>query len=355
MAYAYKKGDSWYIGYRDEHGAQRQQKTAARSKTEARRLADECARFEERIHLGLESRAAPMTVGQLWEKWREAKSLNASADTDEIRWRVHLSGALAGVGARQLTPVDLEVLLHSKLREKGGDLSIQSVRHLRLLVGRIYRWAIRKGLYTGDNPAARVELPQLVEREPEIAAPGVVEQLLAFAPEPYRTIYAIAIYAGLRSDEILGLQPEQIDLQARVIVVKRQGKRESTKNGRMRAIPIVPVLEPLLRARVKAVPPGCSLFSFPYKKPHWRQHILRKLYALLAAAGLPLCTVHELRHTFITQLAQNGVDPRAVQALAGQASLDTTQRYTHLRSGYLTAQMAKLDYTPVPTQPEAEA
>lgn len=355
MAYAYRKGPAWYIGYRDENGEQRQVKTAARSKTEAKRLAEERERFEERVGAGLEKRGGlALTLGELWIKWSEAKSLNASADTDEIRWRVHLKPQLEAVISTRLTPVDLEVLLHAKLKEKGGDLSIQSVRHLRLLVGRMYRWGIKKGLNVGnDNPAGKVELPQLVEREPEVAAPGVVEKLLATAPEPYRTIYAIAIYAGLRSDEILGLQREQIDLTARVIIVSRQGKRESTKNRKVRGVPIAPVLLPLLEARVRELPPGCLLFSFPWKQEHWRQHILRTLYRLLDAAKLPRCTVHELRHTFITQLAESGADPRAIQHLAGQASLDTTQRYTHLRSPYLAAQMAKLDYSP--TQKEAEA
>lgn len=344
MAYAYRKGPAWYIGFRDEQGEQRQIKTAARSKSEAKRLAEERERFEERVRAGLETRVQSLTLGQLWQKWAEAKALNASADTDEIRWRVHLKEQLEGLALRALTPVDLEVLLHAKLKERGGTLSTQSVRHLRLLVGRMYRWAIKKGLHAGDNPAARVELPQLIEQEPKVAAPGVIEKLMEIAPEPYRTIYAVAIYAGLRSDEILGLQPEQVNLAARVIIVKRQGKRESTKSGKIRAIPIVDQLYPLLEARVRAVPAGLKLFAFAWKQTHWRQHILQRLYKLLDGAGLPRCTVHELRHTFITQLSESGAAPRAVQALAGHADLKTTQRYTHLRDAHLAEEIAKLNY-----------
>lgn len=354
MTYAYQKSGKWYVGFRDEHGRNIQAKArGSKNKEMALRFAEKEEAFAQRVRLGLARREADtdLTLGELWKKWSEAKSLNASADTDEIRWRVHLQPTLEGVSLRQISPVDLEVLLHSKLKEKGGALSIQSVRHLRLLVGRMYRWAIKKGLHAGENPAARVELPQLVEHEPEVAAPGVVEKLLASAPEPYRTIYAIAIFAGLRSDEILGLQVEQVDLAARVIIVSRQGKRESTKSGKVRGLPIVDALYPLLEARVRATPPGCRLFSFPWKQEHWRQHILRTLYKLLDAAKLPRCTVHELRHTFITQLSENGADPRAVQALSGHASLDTTQRYTHVRAPFLAREMSKLNYT----QKEAKA
>lgn len=363
MAYVYCKRGTWYLGFKDENGAAKQVASKARTKTEARRLAEEQERFAERVRLGLETRVQPLTLGQLWERWYAAKATNASAATDETRWRVHLADALGPMQLRQLTPVDLETLLHSKLKTRGGELSVQSVRHLRLLIGRMYRWAIRKGLHAGDNPAARVELPQLTEHARRIAPPGAVAQLLAVATEPYRTIYAIGVYAGLRSDEILGLMPEQIDLAGRVIIVERQGKRESTKSGRVRGVPIVDQLYPLLEARVAMTPPGTPLFEFVVHHPrkgtlrispkHYRQHILRKLYKFLDAAGLPRVTVHELRHTFATQLLEGGADPRAAQELLGHADLSTTQRYTHLRNAYLAQQISKIDYAP--TQKEAEA
>jgi integrase len=339
VAYVYSKRGTWYAGYKDEHGTAKQIATRAHTKAEARRIAEEHERKAERIRLGLETRDAPLTLGELWAKWHEAKALNASADTDEIRWRVHLAPRFGATPLTSLTPVELEAFLHAKL----DGLSIQSVHHLRLLVGRLYNWAHRKNLYSGSNPAERVDLPAIVGTTPRTAAPEVVEKLLAIAPEPYRTIYAICIYAGLRSDEVLGLQRDNIDLARRLIIVSRQGKRESTKSGRVRVLPIVDQLLPLLEAACAGLTAG-RLFTFPWKQAHWRQHILRKLYSLLDGAGLPRCTVHELRHTFITQLTESGVDPRAAQALAGHSDLKTTARYIHLRDQYLATQIQKLSY-----------
>jgi integrase len=46
-------------------------------------------------------------------------------------------------------------------------------------------------------------------------------------------------------------------------------------------------------------------------------------------AGIRNLRFHDLRHTFASRLAQNGVDPYTVQKLMGHTSFAITQRYAH--------------------------
>ena len=64
---------------------------------------------------------------------------------------------------------------------------------------------------------------------------------------------------------------------------------------------------------------------------------LRRLIADYAKkAGLQKeVTPHVFRHTFATELLNNGVDIRYLQELLGHSSISTTQVYTHVSKALL--------------------
>jgi len=57
-----------------------------------------------------------------------------------------------------------------------------------------------------------------------------------------------------------------------------------------------------------------------------------------ARAGLSKVTCHQLRHTCLTRLREQGMALEAVQAQAGHASIESTRIYLHLSNDWLAGE-----------------
>ncbi len=116
--------------------------------------------------------------------------------------------------------------------------------------GRIYKFAARRLGFSGVNPITLMlssERPKvsLAKRAP-IFTPEQIEQTLAVASEPYRTLFTVAALTGARVSEICGLTWADVsldDLDDGEITfawqVDRKGNRRPTKtDGSARTVPI---------------------------------------------------------------------------------------------------------------------
>ena len=132
------------------------------------------------------------------------------------------------------------------------------------------------------------------------------------------TMIRIAIGTGLRRENLINLEWEQIDLQNCHIKVTVKGDKELY-------IPFVAELkEVLLRYRS-----GRLLISkriFPDKNYD------RKLRQYCRDLKIKGASFHTLRHTYGSWLAMGGVDIKTIAELMGHESINTTQRYIHIAS-----------------------
>jgi integrase/recombinase XerD len=242
------------------------------------------------------------------------------------------------------------------LRQPTGEepeLSAASAARAMSAVRGLHRFAAREGL-TGQDPSRDVAPPTLARRLPRALGVDEVRRLLDAAraddsPLSLRDAALLELlYAtGARVSEAVGLAVDDVDLEARGVLLRGKG-------GRARVVPLGgyardAVAAYLVRARPAllslartvgsgrtAIPAGRaadrggrhSLFRNGHGGPLTRQGAWLVLRAAAARAGLGEVSPHVLRHSFATHLLDGGADVRVVQELLGHASVTTTQVYT---------------------------
>ena len=184
----------------------------------------------------------------------------------------------------------------------------------------------------------------------------------------YDGIY-ILFKTGLRISEFVGLTAGNIDFENSRIVVDHQLQRtrsmeyviENPKTGcGIRMVPMTPeVKECFARILANRKPPkvepvvqGYSGFLFldkngrPMVALHWEkyfQHICAK-YNSIYKVQMPKITPHVCRHTFCSNMAKSGMNPKTLQYIMGHSDIGVTlNTYTHLGFEDARAEMLELN------------
>lgn len=185
---------------------------------------------------------------------------------------------------------------------------------------------------------------------PCVLSPEEVARLLdATEPGRERVMVQMTYACGLRLEELLHVQVQDID-SSRMVVQVRQGKGRKD-----RLVPLSPRLLEELRAYWRCHRPRA--WMFPNRTQDGPLHagtIQRRFQRVVQRAGLTKpATMHTLRHSFATHLLEAGVDVLTLQMLLGHRDLSTTSLYLHLRSEHFHQLPSLLDLLGVrPQSPE---
>ncbi|MBP9816665.1 MAG: tyrosine-type recombinase/integrase [Candidatus Pacebacteria bacterium] len=187
----------------------------------------------------------------------------------------------------------------------------------------------------------RIELAKLPERSLDLITSAELDRLMKATVGTDekslrdRAILEMLFSTGLRVSELCALNSD-LDLTRDELSVRGKGDK-------VRVVFLSPEAKDAVRAYLKGRKDmEEALFvniSAVGKKDPTRLtprgvQLLMKKYATKAGITKKV-TPHVLRHSFATDLLQNGADIRSVQALLGHASINTTQIYTHVTDAHL--------------------
>lgn len=211
-----------------------------------------------------------------------------------------------------------------------------------LIALRAFLKYLRQRDVTALNPE-RIELAKVPERSLDLITGAELNRLRA-APDTKtvegkrdKAILELLFSTGLRISELCGLSIDDVDLTRDEFSVRGKGDKVRVVflSGDAKA-----ALQDYLKARKDM---DDALFVRYGRKANdggeLRIHsraVQRMLKSCAAQAGITRkVTPHVIRHSFATDLLQNGADIRSVQALLGHASINTTQVYTHVTDKHL--------------------
>jgi integrase len=245
----YRRSTSVFeVGFRDAAGKQRW-RTVTGGITAARALRDELVarrnRGERVVH------GASLRFADVAEKWLEGPVSDLRPRTGECYRNSLERHLLPRLGSRRLDPItpdDLADLVRD-LRQQGLSESTASIAIG--VTNRVYRFAARRLGWSGANPVSLMlssERPKPSQSKRRRIFEGAeLEQTVAAAAEPWRTLFTLAALTGARVSELLAINWADVRLEdlddAQIEFawqVDRKGERGPTKtDGSARTVPIL--------------------------------------------------------------------------------------------------------------------
>lgn len=224
----------------------------------------------------------------------------------------------------------------NRQRGTAGDMK-KKTQNYYMIALRAFLKYLRKRDIDSLNPE-RIELAKVGQRDLDLITSDELARLMK-APSASmltglrdRAVMELLFSTGLRVSELCSL-PRDLDLSRDEFSVR--GKGEKVRVVFLSSDAKKAIAE-YLKARTDM---DDALFvDGRAKKLHRisprdvQRHI--KMYAIKAGITRKV-TPHVIRHSFATDLLENGADLRSVQALLGHANIATTQVYTHVTDKHL--------------------
>lgn len=267
-----------------------------------------------------------LTLNDFWEQyyWPHIKTRLRTFRNIESMWRLRLKPTFGRQQLEEIKVIDIERFQTNLLEQNLSGSHITG--HLKLL-SRMFTLAIQWELLT-KNPCDKVEYIKFDNQKERFLTPQeqqrFIEVLMQHPERPVNLLMIFLLVTGVRSGVAKALQWSWVDMNNCTITVPPSVAKNKKQNTIMLNSSAMDILNRLsgIDSRYVFINPRTKLPYNDFKKSFKR--------ALREADISDAVRIHDLRHTFCSNLVSNNVSLASVQQLANHACYTTTLRYAKI-------------------------
>lgn len=258
----------------------------------------------------------------------------------KLKWDNHICPKFGNISISAIQTTDIYAFIAEK---QDAGLSNRYISDIIVLMKSILKYAVKQ--YHIENPLDGIVMPK--KAAPEIAVLDEDEQkkLRSYLSEHQNQSnfgISLAMTTGIRVGELCALQWKDIDLEKRILTVRKTLQRVRTSDAvhktklimtepksesSKRCIPIPECIVPILR---RFQGKGEEFLCSGKLKPVEPRTVQYRFAKILENVNLPSVHFHALRHMFASNCVKLDFDIKALSEILGHSNVKITlERYVH--------------------------
>lgn len=279
-------------------------------------------------------------------EYLQAKQNRMAWSTKQLTKRSfkYLIGKIGDIGLEFFTVKHAESFQNHLLDKYSKTTANIYVKTLRP----VFRWAMREQWIETD--VFNIPLPKDITKRMRIYEPFEFQAMLDAANLMWRGRQLLAKTSGMRRSEVLNLNISDIDYDQGVVHIQPKKETRDTwawepKGKCSRTVPLTETTANVLMEIQDELPPGQAYLMLSELR-NWRvlqmkrkgelsdrirlcpdENFSTPFRRIIQRARVAAGTFHDLRKTYLTEMAESGLPMHWLQRLAGHSSYQTTMTY----------------------------
>lgn len=294
-------------------------------------------------------------IFNLWITQREELE-DIKLTTINLYKNVYRGKLMKELGEKQykgITPSDYNKFIIKTSKTKKATIEICIIKGL-------YKYAYDFGIFEEDY-SGKINKPKNKKaKEKSIISYKDYEIIINNCEsERLKNFIIIAYYTGMRKSEIAGIENKDINFDENIIMVNKQvvftGGRaifQTTKNGKNRIVPFNNECKQALLSQLSILEEVYYQKSGEFKDLiFFGKNNINSAYTSMAVEFKNLLnklkkegilnkdvdiSLHSLRHTYITNCVESGMNQKAIEKIVGHSDVKMTDHYTHISNDFVT-------------------